>query len=113
MVVLFLSWTFTRIKDYHCRQKQSVIIRKAEFELQHQIDEANAETDQMDHEGQEQQEPPSPPLRQQTPTPDAEATSPRQIGTTTFMGPPTVINNSNVIPENPLVVLENIANPVY
>ena len=29
------------------------------------------------------------------------------------MEPPTVINNSNVIPENPLVVPEKIANPVY
>ena len=89
------------------------MIRKADSELQHQMNEANAETDQMDHEGQEQQEPPSPPLRQQTPTPDAEATSPRQIGKTTFMEPLTVINNSNVIPENPLVVPENIADPVY
>ena len=52
------------------------MMRNAKFELHQKTDEANAETDQMDHEGQEQQEPPSPPLRQQTPTPDAEATSP-------------------------------------
>ena len=39
------------------------MMRNAKFELHQKTDEANAETDQMDHEGQEQQEPPSPPLR--------------------------------------------------
>ena len=42
----------------HCRQKQADLMKKAELELQQQIEAANAEADLMDDDEQDEQEPP-------------------------------------------------------
>ena len=66
------------------------------------MEEANAETDQMEHDKHEEEEPP--PQPQQTFAPSIESTSSTETP---------IINHGNVIPENQVPDNLNSTNPVY
>ena len=83
----------------HCRQKQADLMKKAELELQQQIEAANTEADLMDHDEQDEQEP----LQTQptsAPTVDSVSSTERPI-------------IKSVIPDNPPHVHQHSTNLVY
>ena len=80
----------------HCRQKQADLMKKAELELQQQIEAANAEADLMDDDEQDEQEPP--PQTQPTSAPTIDSGSSTETP---------IINQESGIADNPAT------NPVY